>query len=47
MIIDHELLDSLSAKAKASPRLRMNFDLRDSPKDGPYAPPGEEDTMII
>ena len=34
MIIDHELLDSLSAKAQASPRLRMNFDLRNSPEDG-------------
>ena len=34
MIIDHELLDSLSAKAQASPRLRMNFDLRNSPGDG-------------
>ena len=34
MVIDHELLDSLSAKAKASPRLRMNFDLRNSPEDG-------------
>ena len=33
MIIDHELLDSLSAKAQASPRLRMNFDLRNSPND--------------
>lgn len=34
MIIDHELLDSLSAKAKTLPRLRMNFDLRNSPEDG-------------
>ena len=34
MKITNELLDSLSAKAKASPRLRMNFDLRNSPEDG-------------
>ncbi len=34
MVIDSQLLDSLSAQAKASPRLRMNFDLRNSPSDG-------------
>ena len=34
MVIDSKLLDSLSAQAKASPRLRMNFDLRNSPADG-------------
>ena len=34
MVIDSQLLDSLSALAKASPRLRMNFDLRNSPADG-------------
>ena len=28
------LLDDLTAKAKASPRLRMNLDLRTSPSDG-------------
>ena len=33
MIIDQKLLDSLSEKAKASPRLRVNFDLRNSPSD--------------
>ncbi len=33
MVIDSHLLDSLSAQAKASPRLRMNFDLRNSPAD--------------
>jgi len=33
MIIDQSLLDSLTAQAKASPRLRMNFDLRNSPSD--------------
>ena len=34
MVVDKELLDSLSAQAKASPRLRMNMDLRNSPSDG-------------
>ena len=34
MIITNELLDDLSAQAKASPRLRMNLDLRNSPSDG-------------
>lgn len=33
MKIDNTLLDSLTAQAKASPRLRMNFDLRTSPED--------------
>ena len=33
MIIDQKLLDSLTEKAKASPRLRMNFDLRNSSAD--------------
>ena len=33
MVIDKELLDKLTAQAKASPRLRMNFDLRDSKDD--------------
>lgn len=33
MIIDQPLLDSLTAQAKASPRLRMNLDLRNSPAD--------------
>ena len=28
------LLDDLTAQAKASPRLRMNLDLRTSPSDG-------------
>ena len=31
--IDKELLDSLTAQAKASPRLRMNYDLRNSGAD--------------
>ncbi len=33
MKITQELLDDLTAKAMASPRLRMNMDLRNSPKD--------------
>lgn len=33
MKIDNSLLDSLTAAAKASPRLRMNYDLRTSPAD--------------
>ena len=34
MKITQELLDNLTAQAKASPRLRMNFDLRNSSADG-------------
>ena len=34
MIIDQTILDDLTAQAKASPRLRMNLDLRNSPADG-------------
>ena len=33
MIIDNLLLDQLSAKAKTSPRLRMNYDLRNNEND--------------
>lgn len=33
MIIDNQILDTLTEQAKASPRLRMNFDLRNSPED--------------
>ena len=33
MKIDNTLLDELTAQAKASPRLRMNMDLRDSAED--------------
>jgi len=33
MIIDKHILDELTAQAKASPRLRMNLDLRNSPAD--------------
>ena len=34
MIIDQKILDDLSAQAMASPRLRMNLDLRNSAADG-------------
>ena len=34
MIIDKDVLDNLTAQAQASPRLRMNMDLRNSPSDG-------------
>ena len=34
MKITQALLDDLTAQAKASPRLRMNMDLRNSPADG-------------
>ena len=34
MIITQQLLDTLAAQAKASPRLRMNMDLRNGPEDG-------------
>lgn len=34
MKITQAILDELTAKAKASERLRMNFDLRDSDMDG-------------
>ena len=33
MFINNELMDDLCAKAQASPRLRMNLDLRNSPED--------------
>lgn len=33
MIITEEILDELSEKAKKSPRLRCNLDLRNSPED--------------
>ena len=33
MVIDKKLLDELSAQAKASPRLRMACDLRNTPED--------------
>lgn len=33
MLITQSLLDTLSAQAKASPRLRQNYDLRNSEKD--------------
>lgn len=34
MIIDNALLDRLSAQARRSPRLRMNYDLRTTSADG-------------
>ena len=33
MIIDQARLDSLTVQAKASPRLRQSYDLRDNPED--------------
>ena len=33
MVIDNQLLDKLSAQAKANPRLRQSMDLRNSPED--------------
>lgn len=33
MIIDKQLLDNLSAQAKENPRLRQNYDLRNSEND--------------
>ena len=33
MIIDQHILEELTVRAKASPRLRMNLDLRNSPED--------------
>jgi hypothetical protein len=33
MVIDNKILDELSAQAKASPRLRMAKDLRNTPED--------------
>ena len=33
MIVDKAILDELTAQAKASPRLRMNLDLRNGPED--------------
>lgn len=34
MVIDEQLLNLVSAQAKASPRLRMNYDFRNSASDG-------------
>ena len=33
MIINKTILDDLTAQAKASPRLRMNYNLRNTPED--------------
>lgn len=34
MVITQAILDDLTRRAKASPRLRMNMDLRNGPEDG-------------
>ena len=34
MVINQSLLNQLTEQAKASPRLRMNYDLRNSEEDG-------------
>ena len=34
MIIDQQVLDDLTERAKSSPRLRMNLDLRNGPENG-------------
>ena len=34
MVTNKGILDNLTAQAKASPRLRMNLDLRNSSEDG-------------
>ena len=34
MIFDNTVFDALMSEASASPRLRMNMDLRNSPEDG-------------
>ena len=33
MLLNQELLNTLTAQAKASPRLRQNYDLRNTPED--------------
>ena len=53
MLIDKQLLDNLTAQAKASPRLRQHYDLRNTPedksqrilecKDGAWEPLAEDD----
>ena len=37
MIIDKKLFDELSAQAKASPRLRQAYDLRNTPDENSHA----------
>lgn len=34
MVVSQAVLEELTAQAKASPRLRMNMDLRNGPEDG-------------
>ena len=36
MLIDSTLLDNLTEEARRSPRLRMNYDLRNSSGDGSH-----------
>jgi len=38
MVVDKKVLDDLTTQAKASPRLRMNLDLRNSAEDGSQRP---------
>lgn len=45
MKIDKQLLDNLTAQAQASPRLRMNLDLRNS--DGAYEPIAAGDILSM
>ena len=33
MVVDNKILDKLTCQAKESPRLRMNYDLRDTAED--------------
>ena len=45
MLIDSTLLDNLTAQAKRSPRLRMNYDLRNSAEDGSHRMSSE--TVVV
>lgn len=48
MIITSTILDELTAKAKASPRLRVNYELRNSAEDGSQRMPNaiEQGTVM-
>ncbi len=55
MIIDSQLIDSLTAQAKASPRLRMNYNFHRSlesgtvlfeSKEGPFIPHESEGLLV-
>lgn len=41
MIIDQKLLDTLSSQAKANPRLRQAYDLRNTPADAERSGAGD------